>query len=908
MIDSPTIKNTENKPMTDEHRPDPDALLAAIQERTSQQQHGKLKIFLGMSPGVGKTYAMLESAKQRKIEGIDVVIAYIETHGRAETEALLAGLELLPRKKIEYHGTTLEEMDLEAALARKPQLALVDELAHDDAPGSSHTRRYQDVLELLAAGIDVYTTLNVQHLESRVHDVEQITGIRVERVVPDMMIDIASEIELIDLPPDELLKRLQEGKVYAEHKVADAANNFFRPGNLAALREMALRLTAERVDQQLSDYMQLKAIPGPWKSSERLMVAISPSPTSARLIRWTRRMAYNMTAPWLAIYVESPTPLSAKAQEQLKQNLNRVYALGGEVVTLVGTNVAQAILQSARQRNVTQIVVGKPERTRWQEWLSGGSLVDRVIRASGEIDVYVISGDTEDMAARPSIPHPEIHSPLNQYILSSLVVAAAVIGNLLLLPLIGYQAVGLVLLTVVVFMGYFFGRGPILLAAIVSALLWDYLFIPPRFTFNIFETQDWITFLLYFVVAVVLGTITAQRNGQEKLLRQREANATALYTMTRDTSQAISLDDALRAVVKEIGQVFNARVAIALKGPDGTLSETPHPASTLAMDDREWSAANWAFERKQVAGRFSETLPTAVGRYWPLNVTGDVVGALGVQLDTPLQPEQESLIQTFAGHAALVIERESLETRAQQAALAQESERLYATLLDSVSHELRTPLTAITGAAAGLLDPAVQRNSDKQQALGTEIQTAAQRLNRLVDNLLDMSRIESGRMALHLEWCDVHDLIDVSVKQVASELADHDLVLDLAPNLPLVRMDFALMEQVLVNLLHNAAMYTPPGVRVRVTASTEDSELVLSVADRGPGLPPADMERVFQKFYRAPGAKAGGTGLGLSICKGFVEAHGGTIAAENRPTRGGARFIIRLPIGGAPEVPQEIGV
>jgi len=886
-------------------RPDPDTLLAAIQKHEAQEQHGKLKIFLGMAPGVGKTYSMLESAHQRLKEGIDVVVGYVETHGRAETEALVAGLPVIPRREIEYRGMIQEEMDIDAVLARKPALVLVDELAHTNVEGSRHPKRYQDVLELLAAGINVYTTLNIQHLESRVDAVQQITGITVRETVPDLLIDIAAEVELIDLPPDELLKRLEEGKVYSENKVQQAADNFFRPGNLSALREMALRLTAERVEQQLTDYMQFKVIPGPWKAGERLMVAISPSRLSGRLIRWTRRMAYNLTAPWIAVYVESPVPIDPHAQAQLAKNLSKVHELGGEVLTVSGPDTVKSVLQAARQHNVTQIVVGKPARPALAELLTGGSLVDRLIRASGDIDVYVISGDPDETSPSPPLLRPQLHSGATQYVVSGLVVGAAAIVSLILLPAFGYQAIGLALLCVVALLGFFVGRGPILFAAGLSAVLWDYLFIPPRYTFYIATPQDWLMLGLYLVVAVVISSFISRLRAQEKVSQQRAANTAALYQLARDTTESVKLNDTLSVAVKEIGQVFHARVAILLKDSDAKLATRPHPTGTLPIDDREWGAADWAFRHKQAAGRYTNTMPTASGQYWPLVTPDDVMGTIGVELEQPLSTDQEELLQTFGSHIALAIERETLANRTQEAALVRESQRLYATLLDSVSHELRTPLTAINGAADGLDDPAVGCDSAMQAALVKEIKDGTRRLNWLVENMLDMSRLESGQVKLKPDWCDVHDLVRASVAQVRKELDDHDLVIDIADNVPLVWLDFALMERVLVNLLHNAATYTPPGVRVRVTATVESETLVLSVADRGPGLPPADLKRVFEKFYRAPGARSGGAGLGLAICKGFVEAHGGTISAENRPTRGGARFTIRLPIVGAPEPATE---
>lgn len=896
--------------MNDDHRPDPDALLETIQREESKQPRGKLKIFLGMAAGVGKTYAMLEAAQQRRAEGIDVVIGYVETHHRAETDALVAGLSVISRKKFEYRGSVLEEMDVDAVLARKPQLTLVDELAHTNAPGARHPKRYQDVLDLLAAEIDVYTTVNVQHFESRTDSVREITGVTIRETVPDLLIDIADEIELIDLEPEELLKRLAEGKVYTPDRAELAAHNFFRKGNLTALREMALRLTAERVDHQMQDYMHLKHIHGPWKSIERLMVAVSANPLSERLIRWTRRVAYNLKAPWIAVHVESGTALTEIQRAQLARNLSLVHKLGGEVIITSGDDTVSALLSVAQQNNATQIVVGKPARSHFREWLSGGSLVNRLIRSSGDIDVYVVSGDKTESTANSLRVSPTLHSGANQYVIAAVVVSLAVLLSYAILPLIGdqyYREVALILLFVVLVLANFLGRGPMLLAATLSAILWDFLFIPPRFTFLISTVQDYLIFGLYFIIALSMGNLTARLRNQQKITRLRQERTSALYTMAHQIAEATTPDDVLRTAVEQVGQVFDAEIAIFLPTLTGHLSKAPHPASTFTPDEKESGVATWAFTNSQPAGRFTDTLPSATAQYLPLVTPGSVAGVIGVRTREANPPtvDQQALLETFTSHIALAVEHELLDKAAERTAVLEESERLYRALLDSISHELRTPLAAISGATSSLLDPGVRNNPEAQTALGQNIQEATDRLNRLVDNLLDMSRLQSGRLKLNSDWCDVSDLIDVSIKRVEKELANHDLVVDIAPNLPLIRLDFVLMEQVLVNLLHNAAVHTPPSVRIRVTASVDGKELVLSVADRGPGLALADLERVFDKFYRAPGMTSGGTGLGLSICKGLVEAHGGTIIAENRPTRGGARFTIRLPITELPDAPKE---
>ncbi|MBX3084141.1 MAG: sensor histidine kinase KdpD [Anaerolineae bacterium] len=893
--------------MSDADRPDPDALLKAIQKEEAKSQRGNLKIFFGMVAGVGKTYAMLEAARQRLAEGIDVVVGYVETHGRAETEEMLAGLPFIPRKRLDYRGTQLEEMDIDAILERAPQLVLVDELAHTNAVGSRHPKRYQDVLELLDAGINVYTTLNVQHIESRADAVRQITGVTVHETVPDSILDTANEIELIDLPPDELLKRLSEGKVYTPDRAELAAQKFFRKGNLTALREMSLRLTAERVDHQLQDYMQVKQIAGPWKSGERLMVALSPSPLSERLVRWTRRMAYNLEAEWLAVSVESPIPLSDDQQQQLAKNMALARELGGEVVVTAGTDIVKSLLRVARQRNVTQIVIGKPQRDWLQEKMSGGSLVNRLVHHSGSIDVYVVTGDPMESRQKLALPIVRISSNVNQYVIASVIIVSVVILNLVLFSGSGYyEFVGLNLLLTVLILSAFVGRGPIFLASTLSAILWDLLFIPPRYTITISRAEDVLVFIMYFVIALVTGNLTTRFREQERAAISREKQTNALYTMSREIANTLTLDDVLNTAVQHIGQIFDADVVMLLQETGDGLSHAAHKASTFLVNEKEWSVALWAYENGKTAGRFTDTLPSAQGQYWPLVAPSGIMGVIGIRFrsDERLLTNKEVLLATFVNQVSLAIEREAFEDKLQHTAVLEESERLYATLLDSISHELRTPLAAIRGAASGLLDPTIRIDDTSRQTLEQDMQDALDRLTRLVDNLLDMTRLESGQLKLRLDWCDVTDLINVSLQQVEKRLINHQVIVEVADHLPLIRLDFVLMEQVLVNLLHNAATYAPPKTRVRIGAHTEGSEMVITVADRGPGLPPDSLERVFDKFYRAPGAATGGTGLGLSICKGLVEAHGGTIRAENR-ANGGTRFIVRLPIASQPELPRE---
>jgi two-component system, OmpR family, sensor histidine kinase KdpD len=890
-------------------RPDPDALLAAIQKEDEKEQRGKLKIFFGMAAGVGKTYAMLDAAHARKADGVDVIVGYVETHKRAETEALVKGLEVIPRQKLEYRGTWLDEMDLDAILARKPQLVLVDELAHTNAPGTRHPKRYQDVIELLEAGIDVYTTVNVQHFESRADTVRQITGITVHETVPDTVLDLADEVELIDLSPEDLRKRLAEGKVYTPEKTEIAADNFFRVGNLTALREMALRLTAERVDHQLQDYMQIKQIAGPWKSSERLMVAVGASGFSEKLIRWTRRTAYNLEAPWIAAYVETSKPLSPDDRERLGRNLALAADLGGEVITTAGDDIPDALLRLARQRNITQIVMGKPLHSRLRDLLRGGSPVDKIIRTSGDIDIMVVTGDSEksdDEAISAWIDEAtESHSTLSQYVLALLVVAVVTIVDLMIAPYVTYEVVGLTELLAVLLIAVYIGRGPALVAAAASAISWNFLFIEPRYTFSISRAQDIFLLVLYFAIALFTGNLTSRIRSQARQARQNADRSMALYTFAREVAAAVNMDDVLRAAVTEVGRVFNAQVAILL-AERGELGAMCHPYSTLQMDDKEMSVARWSFDNGKPAGRFTDTLPLAAAQYVPLQSSYGIVGVMGIRAlqQERLSFDQAALLETFTNQLALVIEREMLDQAAEQAAMAQESERLYTTLLNSISHELRTPIATITGAASSLRALPASPNSGVRVELTNDIQDAADRLNRLVENLLDMSRLESGRLRLKNDWCDVGDVISVAVKRLEKCIVTHPIQIDVAPNLPLVQMDFVLIEQVLVNVLDNACNYTPPESEIQITARASGSQLEVAITDSGGGIPPAELARIFDKFYRLPGTATGGTGLGLSIARGLVEAHGGTLTGENAPPKG-ARFIMRLPLGSPPPTVQE---
>ena len=773
-----------------------------------------------------------------------------------------------------------------------------------------HAKRYQDVLELLDKGINVFTTLNVQHVESLVDSVRQITGITVRETVPDSVLDMADEIELVDLPPDELLARLKEGKVYTEERSEAAAQHFFKKGNLTALREIALRKTADRVDLQLKDYMQENRISGPWKTKERLMVAVGPSPYSEQLIRWTRRIAATMEAPWIAVYVQASRPLSGTAEKRLKKNIALAQELGATLVTTADDDIARALIRAAHQNNATQIVIGKSMTNPILDLVHGGSLVNKLIRESGAIDIYVVQSDAGALPKKTfrSGVFPGISSPLHQYTISCIAVCAATVACFLASPYIDYRSVGMFLLFIISLLSLFTGRGPLFAAAALSAVFWDFFFIPPLFTFSISRPSDVVLVSLYFVVALVSGTLTSRIRTKETVVRRRERQTAALYSFVKELAAAETTDDVARAGMGNMTSVFNAHTALFLPETDRSIGQKPHPASTFAPDtDKEWSVAEWVFSNKKPAGRATATLPFAKAVYYPLLIHGACRGVVGLVFSSAgeLPVDQEGLLMMFLHQWAFALDRAFLREQAARTRLLEESERLNKTLLNSISHELRTPLAAITGASSSLMEAAVAEDGQARDILIEDIRAASSRLNRLVENLLDMTRIESGGLTIAKDWCDVRDIINAVLGGLSEELSRHTVRASFADELPLVKLDGIIMEQVLSNIVLNAAQYTPPGTTIHIRSFFETPMLVFSVEDEGPGLPEESIHRIFDKFYRVPGSRAGGTGLGLSIVKGFVELHGGSVEAANRQGKG-AQFLIRLPVEHKPFSADEV--
>jgi two-component system, OmpR family, sensor histidine kinase KdpD len=885
---------------TMDSRPDPDELLKNLQ--AEERSRGKLKIFLGYAAGVGKTYAMLEAAYQRKEQGIDVVVGYVETHKRIETDELLEGLEILPRKQVEYHNVVLPELDVDAIIKRHPQLVLVDEFAHTNAPGSRHPKRYQDVEEILDAGIDVYTTLNIQHLESLNDVVAQVTGVIVRETVPDGVIDEASEIEVIDLPPDELLVRLKEGKVYVPEQAARAIQKFFRKGNLTALREMSLRRAAERVDGQMRAYMQTRAIAGPWPAADRLLVCISPSPLSEHLVRTARRLAGELNAEWMVLFVETPqlAAMSPEKRERVNDLLRLAEELGARSQVLPSSSsigaTSQTIMEYAHKNNVTKIIVGKPLRPRWQEFMRG-SLVDRLIHESGDIDVYVVT--SSDQPAIPPEENPlKLHSSLSRYLWSLLLVIAATGVGKFFSARIEATNLVMVYLLIVVVAAVYLGRGPAILASILGVLAFDFFFVLPYFNFGVSDTQYVITFIALFLVGLVISQLTVRAREQAEAAQQREAETAELYDLSRDLAATADLDGIIHSLIKHCEQSFHRETVILL--PEGNQLTSRIASAGLYLNDEEMAVADWVYRHAEPAGRHTSTLPAAQLRYLPLKTARGVAGVLGVgkpgTAERDLTPAQRRLMEAFANQAAQAIERVNLAEEARQIKLLQAAEKLQNALLNSISHDLRTPLVSITGALTSLDEQADTLDEENRRSLILTAREEADRLNRLVGNLLSMTRIESGAIRLNLQPGDLQDVIGTALEQLGKRAADHQVKVTVPQDFPLIPMDFTLMVQVVVNLLENAVKYSPKDSLIEVSVELSGKNACLEVADRGVGIPPEDLARVFDKFYRVQRPESvGGTGLGLSISKGIVEVHHGGIDAHAR-AGGGTIIHVDLPL------------
>jgi two-component system sensor histidine kinase KdpD len=903
---------TSDRVETD-HRPSPEALL----HQAEQEGRGRLKIFLGAAPGVGKTYEMLQTAQAKHREGVDTVIGVVETHGRKDTEALLPGLESVPRRRVEYNGHALEEMDLDAILARHPKLVLVDELAHTNAPGSRHPKRYLDVEELLDSGIDVYTTLNIQHLESLNDVVAKITRIRVRETVPDSIIDRADDVEVVDLTPEDLIQRLKDGKVYVPAQAERAVRHYFQAGNLTALRELALRRTAQRVDEQMVTYMRAHAIAGPWAAGERVLVGVNEAPNCAAVVRYVRVLADRLHAPWTAVYIETSRThrLSEAARDRISECQRLAQRLGGDAVTVPAADVTQGLIDYARDNNFTHVVIAKSRRSRWSE-LWRGSHTHRLIRRAGDLHVHVIAEPQREVGAKSGAE--EIGEGVaarpdgvdaGPYAGSLGMVAAALLVGLGLQHWLAVQSISLVFLTAVLTSAIAYGLWPSLFACLASVLAYNFFFLPPVYTFTIADPENVVALFFFGVVAVIASNLAARMRAQAVAARQRAKTTEDLYLFSRKLAGVVTLDELLWATAHQIALMLKVRVVLLLPEGESIAVRAGYPPED-SLDDADLAAAKWCWQNNRPAGRDTDTLPGTRRLFLPIRTGRGAVGVVGIDSDDPgplFSPDQRRLLDALSDQTALAIERVNLAEDLDRAKIAAETDRLRSALLTSLSHDLRTPLASILGSATTLDSYGARLDEATMKELTGTIREEAERLNRFIANLLDMTRLESGAIEPRLGPVDLAELVASALDRTDKILAAHRVELDLPGDLPMLDLDPVLFEQVLFNLLDNAAKYAPTGSLIRIEARRERGRVRLSVIDEGSGIAPADLERIFDKFYRvhAQDRQRAGTGLGLAICRGFIEAMGGTIMAENRRDRSGAIFTLTLPVPVEARRPQE---
>jgi len=883
-------------------RPSPEALL----QQANREGRGRLKIFMGAAPGVGKTYEMLSAARQRRLEGVDVVIGVVETHGRIETDHLAKGFETIPKKRMLYRGQVLAEMDLDAVLQRRPKLVLVDELAHTNVDGSRHPKRYMDVEELLNAGIDVYTTLNIQHLESLRDIVAKITHVVVRESVPDSILDRADDVEVVDITPEDLIQRLKEGKVYIPEQAERAIRNYFTEGNLTALRELALRRTAQRVDEQMLNYMQTHAIAGPWETSDRVLVCISEDRQSAALVRQARRFADRLHAPWTALHVETPRTheLGEADRDYIAECQRLAERLGGVSVTIPAADPADGIVNYAQSNNFTHLVIARTHRPKWSE-LFRSSTAQRLIGRARDINVHVMADRAEPEASvRPGdliqarrVPHKIFDA--KQYLGSTGMIAAGLLLGLVLRQFLGIANIALVFLTAVLASAVTYGLWPALFACLIAVLAFNFFFLPPLYTFTIADPENVVALITFAIVAVIASNLTARVRAQALAAQRRAKMTEDLYLFSRKLAGVVALDDLLWATAYQIAAMLKVRVVLILPDGEGIAVRAGYPPEDT-LGEADLAAAKWVWERGRAAGRGSDTLPGAKRLFLPMRTGRGLVAVVGLDNDRPgplLSPDQRRLYDALADQAALAIERINLAQDVDRARIAAETEKLRSALLTSISHDLRTPLASILGSATSLKRYRNELDENAQQQLIETIQEEAERLNRFISDLLDMTRLEAGTIRPRTELVDVSDIVGSALRRAGKILDGHKLAIAIQPDLPMVKLDPVLLEQVLFNLLDNAAKYAPPETTISLRADHAGTSVLVQVLDEGEGIPAGDLERIFDKFYRVRGGdrQGAGTGLGLAICRGFLEAMGGTITAANRQDRSGAVFTLQIP-------------
>ena len=889
--------------MVDPERRDPDKLLAAVQREEARAHRGRLKVFFGASAGVGKTYSMLEAARAAHADRSDIVVGYVEPHGRVETERLLEGLERLPFLEVRYRGIVRREFDLDAALKRAPAILVVDELAHSNLvegePRPRHAKRWQDIEELLDAGIHVWTTLNVQHLESLNDLVTGITGIRQQETIPDRIFDEADEVELIDLPPEELLVRLRSGRIYLPDQAATAVERFFRKPNLLALRELALRRTADRVDAAARAYSAGDDSSQPWLARDRFLIAIAPDDQAEQLVRVGKRFADALDAEWLVVSVETPAllRLGERARNRRIDVLRLAESLGAQTVTLDGPSAADALTEYARLRDITRIVVGESKRKGWRA-LVQPSTANELVRRGRGLDVSVIARREAppDPARRERATTKEVRWSRYWYALlvsgfctgiAALMYPYLELTNLVMVYLLGATIAALRL-----------GRGPASLAAVINVAAFDFCFVPPRFTFAVADLQYLITFAVMLLVALIIATLVANVRAQTRVAGARERRTALLYAMSRELVATRTLEGLAGVAVKHVAETFGSHAVVLTADITGRLH---HPAGSpvqSSLRGADLSVAQWVFDHGRPAGLGTDTLPAGAAQYLPLKGSTSTLGVLAVrpsQRRRLLLPEQQHLLETFAGQIALAIERARLAEDAEVARVVAETESLRNTLLGSISHDLRTPLAVIAGASSALSDPSVELDAPTRSRLAASIEAKAHEMSELISNVLDLMRFEAGEVRMRRDWQTVDDLVGTALARLNDRLRELVVDVHIPDELPAIYVDAPLITQVLTNLLENAAKHTPPGTRIIISAAADGNAVRVTVDDSGPGLPPGDPERLFAKFQRGRDeSSVGGAGLGLAICRAIINAHGGRIVAENRPS-GGARFVFELP-------------
>ena len=883
-------------------RPDPDELLDRTITEEERQHQGKLKIFFGFAPGVGKTYAMLKAAQVRREEGVDIVVGVAETHGRQETESLLDGLEILPGRIYSYRGRDIQEFDIDAALVRNPSLIIVDELAHTNVPGTRHKKRWQDLQELLCAGISVYTTVNVQHLESLNDIVRQITGVIIRETFPDSFLDRADEIELIDLPPDDLLQRLKEGKVYIPEQAEKAMENFFRKGNLIALREMSLRRTAEQVNEQMESYRRDAGVQDIWPAAERIMVCVGTNPRSIRLIRAARRMAAGLRAEWIAVHVEAPSHIkpSEKDLKTLAEHMRLAESLGAQTVTLTGHKASEEILNYARQHNISKIIVGKPTHSRWKDKLLGSPL-DEIIRGSGDIEVHVITGDSAEARAKHStrISLSKIN-PKEWYWSFGIVTLSTVLSGIMF-PYFDRTDIAMIYLLGIVITSTRTGRWPALAATLMSIAALDFFFVPPYYTFAVNDIRFVVTFGVMFFVAYVITRLTLQIREQAEASRTREKNTAALYALSRKLARERKKESIFNVAAKQISEVFQSRIVFLILDEQGELVVLETRSGAFPVNGKELSVARWVCDNRHAAGLGTDTLPAAKALYLPMIASTGVVGVIGVLPENSkngFDPEDIHFLESFVNQTAMAMERVILAKEAHEERLRAEAQNVRNTFLSSVSHDLRSPLAVVSGAASTLLEKDTSLDQSARLELLRTIHEETDRLERIIRNVLNLTRLESGAIMVRKEWQPLEEIIGVILNRFSDRLKERPLELKIPPDLPIIPFDTLLMEQVLSNLMENALRHTPAGTPIEITVTPQESAVMIEITDRGPGIPAHEEEAIFNKFTRSTNTRMG-AGIGLSICRAIIEAHGGRIWVENR-SDGGAAFKFVIPVEGTP--------